>query len=65
MTGNVVCRTEVYMDANEQEVFDNVINYIEKMDEEEFYALPEGVRELLMDISERCSELVNMIPREF
>ena len=64
MTGNVVSRTEVYMNATEQEIFDNVVNYVEHMEEEEFDALPEGVRELLMDIGERCSELLSLIPEE-
>lgn len=64
MTGNVVSRTEVYMDAEEQKIFDNVINYIEKMNEEEFDALPKGVRDLLMDIAERCGELLSLIPEE-
>ena len=64
MTGNVVTRTEVYMDAEEQKIFDNVINYIEKMDTEEYDALPEGVRELLLDIGERCGELLSLIPEE-
>lgn len=64
MTGNVVTRTEVYMDAEEQKIFDNVINYIEKMDTEEYDALPEGVRKLLLDIGEQCGELLSLIPEE-
>ena len=64
MTGNVVTRIEVYMDATEQEIFDNVINYVEHMEEEELDALPEGVRELLLSIGEQCDELLSLIPEE-
>lgn len=64
MTGAVVSRTEIFMSDEEQKIFDNVINYVNNMEEEEFDALPEGVQHLLLEIGERCDELLGLIPEE-
>ena len=63
MTASVVTRCEVYMSAEEQQMLNKVVRWIEDMDEDMDH-MPEGVQEMLNNIYEEIQGLLELIPEE-
>ena len=64
MRAQVVTRCEVYMNSEEQHLFKDLAEYIESIDEEEWDAIAEPIKEMLTNIMDNCYELLELIPDE-
>ena len=63
MTASMVTRCEVYMSVEEQKMLNEVVRWIEDMDEDMEH-MPEGVQEMLNNIYEEIQGLLELIPEE-
>ena len=61
MTASIVTRCEVYMSAEEQQMLNKVIQWIEDLDNDD---MPEGIQESLTTIYEEIQHLLDLIPEE-
>lgn len=61
MTASIVTRCEVYMSAEEQQMLNKVIQWIEDLDDDD---MPEGIQESLTTIYEEIQHLLDLIPEE-
>lgn len=61
MTASIVTRCEVYMSAEEQQMLNKVIQWIEDLDSDN---MPEGIQESLTTIYEEIQHLLDLIPEE-
>lgn len=60
MTAEMVCRCEVNMTKEEQEMFNSILFWFENL--EGVSNMPEGVQEMLHDIYDNISDLLSLIP---
>lgn len=63
MTANMVTRCEVYMSAEEQQMLNKVVRWLEDMGED-LEHMPEGVQEMLNNIYAEIQGLLELIPEE-
>lgn len=63
MTANVVTRCEVYMSFEEQQMLEEVVRWIEDMGDDKD-CMPESVQEILNNIYEETTHLLDLIPPE-